>query len=384
MSDNDKQSNIESSDLAVKSKSFFHKSWFYYLRISAMLLALVVVYYFYQDQSNYQAVSANENRRLINVSIPENSDVSEISQLLYDDKLIKSADAFVTYANIHGTSSFKSGRFSLTQDLTIADIYNQLKQDPNYIDPYNAPQGVVFIQGGQDVEAISKIVAEQTQWSEEDFRNAVNDDALIERLKIKYPDLLNSLPANGDEFYKLEGYLFPATYDFRETKSIDEVVEQMIKALDDYMQPFYSDLKKTKHNMHQVLTLASLTEKEALNKSDKEIIAGVFWNRIDKKMPLQSDVAVKYLMHNPSAVLTNDDVNIDSPYNLYKNEGFGPGPFDSPGTGSIQAVLYPKDRNKGYLFFVSNLQTGEFVFTKTYEEHDEAVSSFNSVNNSVQ
>lgn len=384
MSENDKKDKSEIKKTAKKHGLLFGKNWFYYFRILTMLSAAATVFYFYQEQNNYQAVSASDNRRLIDVSIPENSEIEDISQLLYDDNLIKSPKAFSTYANIHGTDNLKSGRFSLTQDLTVADIYQQLNEEPNYIDPHNPPLGVVFIQNGEDVEAIAKSFSSQTDWSEEDFRNAVNNEELISKLKEKYPKLLDSLPSSNDEYYKLEGYLFPSTYDFRNIKTLDDAIEQMVKPLDDFMQPYYDDLEKTNHTMHELLTLASLTEKEASNKNDKDVIAGVFWNRIDQNMALQSDVSVKYLMHNPSAILSNEDVDIDSPYNLYKNSGFGPGPFDSPGTESIKSTLFPKERDKGYMYFVSNLQTGQFVYSKTFEEHDKAVSNFNGDNSSTQ
>ena len=384
MSDEIQQKRVDLEDSNFKQpRLFFGKNWFYYLRILTMALALAVVYYFYQDQGNYQAVSATENRRLIDITVADNDSIEDISQILYTNDLIKSPAAFNTYAKIHGASGFKLGHFSLTQDLSISDIYNQLKEGPNYIDPHNAPIGVVFIENGDDVEAIAKKVELQTNWSEDEFKNAVNDENLIQRLKEKYPKLLSSLPSSGEEYYKLEGYLFPSTYDFRSTQSLDDAIEQMVKALDNYMEPYYDSLKNTNHSMHELLTLASLTEKEANVQKDKEIIAGVFWNRIDDGMALQSDVSVKYLIHNPSAILSNADVDIDSPYNLYKNTGFGPGPFDSPGTDSIRAVLFPRDRDKGYMFFVSNLQTGEFIFTRTYDEHDAAVSGFDSDNMAV-
>ena len=131
------------------------------------------------------------------------------------------------------------------------------------------------------------------------------------------------------------------------------------------------------------MTLASLVEREGIDEDSRRTIAGVFENRLDVKMPLQSDIATKYALDTDKTNLSNEDVKSDNPYNLYKFSGYGPGPFNNPSLQSIQAVLNPKDRDKGYLYFVANLKTGKVFYSKDYDEHLGKSGDLESTNESV-
>ena len=182
------------------------------------------------------------------------------------------------------------------------------------------------------------------------------------------------------EFYRLEGYLFPATYNVGAGETVKDLVDAMVAKTDSVMQSYYKSIKKQQYTVQEVMTLASLVEREGVTQDDRRKIAGVFLNRIDAGMPLQSDISVMYALNTHKTHLTNKDTSVDSPYNLYVHTGYGPGPFDSPSEQSITAVLSPDARDKDYLYFVANLKTGEVLYATTREQHDANTAKFASDN----
>src|SRR5699024_8200800 len=172
----------------------------------------------------------------------------------------------------------------------------------------------------------------------------------------------------------LEGYLFPATYDANQNVPLKELVTQMVAKSDEIMSNYYEDIDKSDLNVHEVLTLASLVEKEGVTDEDRKMIAQVFFNRIDADMPLQSDISVLYALGEHKEKVYNKDLQVDSPYNLYQNTGYGPGPFNNPSQEAIEAVLNPTDNN--YLYFVADVSTGEVYYANTFDEHNELVEKY--------
>ncbi len=132
--------------------------------------------------------------------------------------------------------------------------------------------------------------------------------------------------------------------------------------------------------IQQVLTLSSLVEREGVSTKDRRKIAGVFLNRIAANMPLQSDISVLYAINKHKKNLSMKDLQSNSPYNLYKNAGYGPGPFNNPSLDSIKAVLNPSERSEGYLYFVANTKTGKIYYSKTLDEHNQKAGNLQSVN----
>ncbi|MDN6047934.1 MAG: endolytic transglycosylase MltG, partial [Lactiplantibacillus plantarum] len=132
---------------------------------------------------------------------------------------------------------------------------------------------------------------------------------------------------------------------------------------------YYAQIKKSKMSVQEVMTLASLVEREGSTTKDRRLIAGVFLNRLDAKWRLDSDISVFYAINSNKSTLTNKDLQTDSPYNLRLNLGYGPGPFNSPSLTSIKAVLDPAQRSKGYMYFVADLKTGDVYYAKDAAGH---------------
>ena len=178
----------------------------------------------------------------------------------------------------------------------------------------------------------------------------------------------------GIDARSIEGYLMPDTYKFLWQVSEEEVIERMVGEF----RKFYSDSLKRRQgelglSLKEVLTLASIVEGEAVLDRERPVIAGVYLNRIKKKMRLEADPTVQYALTENKRRLTYSDLRIDSPYNTYLYYGLPPGPINNPGRKSILAALYPERHS--FLYFVAD-GTGGHVFSRTYDDHQKAVKSY--------
>jgi UPF0755 protein len=165
----------------------------------------------------------------------------------------------------------------------------------------------------------------------------------------------------------LEGYLFPDTYRFYKSATPDQVVQKLLDTFGEkVILPLQDQITESKHTIFQIITLASIIEKEVKSDADRRIAAGIFWKRLELGMPLQSDATVNYITGKQALQPTNADLSTDSLYNTYKYPGLPPGPIDNPSFSAIRAVVNPEETS--YLYFLTK-PDGTTVFSKTYEEH---------------
>lgn len=184
-----------------------------------------------------------------------------------------------------------------------------------------------------------------------------------------YP-VVNSKPLKAN----LEGYIFPDTYLIAKSLVLNENISSVIlkKTLANFENKFTPEMearaKVLKMSIFEVITLASIIEKESGNsQEDRLLISGVFHNRLNIGMALQSDATVNYITNKKTPSISQADTELDTPYNTYKYKGLPPGPIGNPGLNSIMAALYPKDTD--FLYFLTDLKTGKAIFSKTFEEH---------------
>ena len=178
----------------------------------------------------------------------------------------------------------------------------------------------------------------------------------------------------GVDAPSLEGFLMPDTYRFLWETREEEIIERLVGEF----KKFYVDTLRNRQlalqlSLNQVLTLASIVEAEAVLDRERPVIAGVYLNRLKKRMRLEADPTVQFALPDGPRRLTYSDLRFDSPYNTYVNYGLPPGPINSPGRKSILAVLYPE--NHSFLYFVAD-GTGGHVFSRTYSDHQKAVQSY--------
>jgi len=165
-----------------------------------------------------------------------------------------------------------------------------------------------------------------------------------------------------------EGYLFPDTYFFFQTASTQDVVDRLVATFNKRINDFSEEISESEHSLNDIITMASIIDREAYKPEDQKIISGVLWKRIDLGMALQVDASLYYLLGKTSSQLTKDDLKTDSPYNTYKYSGLPPGPISNPSISAIQAALRPTDSE--YLYYLSD-KDGVTHYAIDFEEHKE-------------
>ena len=311
-----------------------------------------------------------ESDKKVEITIPTGSSNKQIGEILEKGKIIKSGLVFNYYTKFNNLTGFQAGTYKLSANMTLDTISKKL-QGGNGLSVADVK---LTIPEGFTIEQIADKLADKTKLSKKDFLALMKDEQFFEEMLAKYPKLLESASQAQDVRYRLEGYLFPATYDYLKKMSMKDLVEQMIAKSDAVMQNYYDAIAAKNMTVQQVLTLASLVEKEGVNENDRKNIAQVFYNRLAKNMPLQSDISVLYALNETKETVTIKDTQVESPYNLYLNNGYGPGPFNNPGEKAIQAVLSPIQND--YLYFVADVKTGQVYFAKTLEEHNENIKKY--------
>lgn len=334
------------------------------LSIVSVLVVLIVIL----GLVGYQYVTSSlkpmepKSEKMVSVEVPIGSTSKQIAKLLEDKKIIKSALVFNYYVKTQNASDFLAGYYEFSPSMTLDKIITELQKGGS-----TDPAKTILIKEGYTLDQIAKAVADSTKFKEKDFMKLIQDQAFIDQMHKKYPKLLDSAMTAENVKYRLEGYLFPAVYDFSADMTLNEIVEKMISKTNEVMQPFYGTITSQGKTVQQVLTVASLLEKEGVTYEDRTKIASVFYNRIAADMPLQTDISVLYALGEHKEFISIKETEVDSPYNLYKNNGFGPGPFNSPSLEAIKAALNPADTK--YLFFLADTDTGKVYYAETYEEH---------------
>ncbi len=348
-----------------------------------VILALAVVFLGYRYfQQALQPLNVNDNQ-VSQIYIPLGASNKQIGEILQNQKIVKSGMVFDYYVKSNNLVNLRAGYYQLKPSMTLKTIAQQLQKGGSD-EPIQSTKGKVLVAEGANIEQISQEVGQRTDFSKSDFIKLMKDQSFIKQLAKRFPDLLSSAMKAQGVRYRLEGYLYPATYEVKKNMSLKQLATLMVAKSDQVLHPYYKQIKKTKMTIQQVLTLASLVEKEGSKQSDRQIMAGVFLNRIDQNMPIQSDISVLYAINKPSKNLTQKDLQTNSPYNLYINSGFGPGPFDSPSLNAVKAVLHPTQRSKGYLYFVANTKTGKIYYAQTFAQHQKNIHSIQTKNQKKQ
>ena len=321
------------------------------------------------------------SKQYVRVQIPDGANTQQIGSALEKSGVIKNGLVFTVYAKYKNYTELKSGYYNLQKSMSVEDVIKEL-QKGGTPEPQEVTLAELTIPEGYTLEQIAHTVGQlQGEFKEpmtaEAFMAKVQDETFIAQEVAKYPNLLESLPAKDSGVrYRLEGYLFPATYAIKESTTIESLIDNMLAAMDKNLYPHYAAIKEKNLTVNELLTIASLVEKEGAKTEDRKLIAGIFYNRLNQNMPLQSNIAILYaegkLGQNIS--LADDaaiDTSIDSPYNVYTKVGLMPGPVDSPSLDAIESSI--NQTKSDYLYFVANVQDGKVYYSTTLEEHDRNV-----------
>ena len=375
-----RRSRTESVKPTKKKKKSRLKGFFVTLFVLLVLLGVGGFFGYQYVESALQPVDAS-SKEYITVQIPEGANTQEIGETLEKSGLVKHGLVFSLYAKYKNYSDLKSGYYNLQKSMSTDDLIKEL-QKGGTPERQEVSLASLTIPEGYTIDQIAETVGQlQGEFKEaltaEAFLAKVQDETFISQLVAKYPTLLESLPTKESGVrYRLEGYLFPATYAIKESTTVESLIDEMVAAMDKNLSTHYAAIKEKNLTVNELLTIASLVEKEGSKTEDRKQIAGVFYNRLNIGMPLQSNIAILYAEGKlgKKISLADDaaiDTSINSPYNVYLNLGLMPGPVDSPSLDAIEASInQTKSEN---LYFVANVQDGKVYYATTREEHDRNV-----------
>lgn len=328
--------------------------------ISFILLILIILLmgsiFLYRYYVNSLGPVSQKNGEEVSLEIPSGSSTNKISEILYDNRLIHNKLIFkIQVKNLGLDGKLKAGKYDLNRSMNLEEIINNLAKGGKSENTvrFTIPEGYELFRIGE------KLANE----------NIVNLDRFLElasnksNFEDKFP-FLKEL----EEGQSLEGFLFPSTYEVYDTASEEEIIEKMLIEFEKiYERDLKNNLEKVGMDLNEIITLASIIEREGKLDEERPLMSAVFHNRLNKGMNLQSCATVQYILGERKEVLSTADTLIPSPYNTYINEGLPPGPIASPGEESIIAAVNPADVD--YLFFVLTGEDGSHTFTRTYEEH---------------
>ncbi|WP_332690705.1 endolytic transglycosylase MltG [Halalkalibacter lacteus] len=304
-----------------------------------------------------------DNPQEVEVTIPIGSTANQIGTILEDEGLVRNGTMFRYYVRYKNESGFQAGDYALSTSMTMDEIIQELKEGKIL----QEPELVFTVPEGRWLEDIAAIIANETDHTEEEVMELLTDEEYIEGLIDQYSMLTDDILVE-DIRYALEGYLFPARYDFiDEQPSIESMVEAMLGGTQSVLEEFAAEVEESEYTIHELLTLASIIEREAQKSEDRYLISGVLYNRLDRGMRLQVDPTVSYAIGEHRYMTTYADTEVDSPYNTYRYAGIPIGPIASPGKDSIRAALLPEETDALYFYARYN---GEVIYNETYEEHN--------------
>lgn len=375
-----RRSRRETVQPTKKKKSGF-KAFFISLLIFLGLISAGAYFGYQYVQSSLQPVDA-DSKQYVTVQIPDGSNVQEIGTTLEKAGLVKHGLIFSFYAKYKNYTDLKAGYYNLQKSMSTEDLLKEL-QKGGTDEPQEPVLATLTIPEGYTLDQIAQAVGQlQGDFKEpltaDAFLAKVQDENFISQEVAKYPSLLESLPTKeSGARYRLEGYLFPATYSIKESTTIESLIDEMLAAMDKNLSPYYSTIKSKNLTVNELLTIASLVEKEGAKTEDRKLIAGVFYNRLNRDMPLQSNIAILYAQGKlgQNISLAEDvaiDTNIDSPYNVYKNVGLMPGPVDSPSLDAIESSI--NQTKSDNLYFVADVTEGKVYYANNQEDHDRNVA----------
>jgi UPF0755 protein len=285
------------------------------------------------------------------VEIPAHEGVLGIATRLAEAEVVPSRVAFLAATAGRGRiRHLKAGEYEIPRGATTLEVIDLLVSG-------RVRQHAVLHPEGATVAELARVLESQRLGRAEDIVRAAGDERLRRTLDISGPSL--------------EGYLFPDTYQFVRGLSAEEMLGRMVQRLRSKLTPDLLERARARGlDVHQLLTLASIIEREAVDPEEQRLISAVFWNRLRLDMPLQADPTVQYAVARERRALTRADLTTDHPYNTYTRRGLPPGPIASPGLGALQAAVDPAPVS--YLYFVAR-DDRRHTFSTSVAEHNRAV-----------
>jgi UPF0755 protein len=288
------------------------------------------------------------------VDIPPQQGLTGVASRLDEAGVIRSPLGFMLLALARGTArGLKAGEYEIPQGSNTLAVLAQLEGG-------RVRQHAVLFREGGSLTELARILESERLARADDVHRVARDPVFLKTLDIHAESL--------------EGYLYPDTYQFVRGMTPDEILARMAARMRDQISPEVLERARARDlSVHQVLTLASIIEKEAVIRVEMPLISAVFWNRLRREMPLQADPTVQFAVGKDGKALTRADLQVDSPYNTYRRQGLPPGPIAAPSRAAIEAAVKPAAVN--YLYFVS-VDDRRHHFSTNLAEHNAAVAQY--------
>jgi UPF0755 protein len=288
------------------------------------------------------------------IEVPAHKGIVEVAEILDEGGVIRSRVGFVLLAVARGSfRNLKAGEYQVQQGSNTVKVLELLEGG-------KVLQHLVTFQEGSTLGELARQLEQERLTTAEDILRVAKDALFLKTLDIQADSV--------------EGYLFPDTYQFVKGMTPEEILARMVARMREKISPeILAEARGRDLNIHQLLTLASIIEKEAVESSEMPLISAVFWNRLKRDMPLQADPTVQYAVGKDRRRLTREDLQVDSPYNTYRRQGLPPGPIASPGRAAIQAAARPAPVK--YLYFVA-LDDRHHTFSTNLADHNAAVARY--------
>lgn len=335
---------------------------FLLLLIIILILIILGIYKF-----ETSPVSSNTDPKIIDID--EGDNYFSIASKLKENNLIKSETFYKIYLKIAKPNSLITGSYELNEAMSVQEIVKVLSDENKKANTIK-----LTFREGLNISQMAKIVEEKTDIKAEDFINKIADKTYLEDLKQDYWFITDEIN-NSEIYYPLEGYLYPDTYHFEPNNiSIDNIVRTILDNTEEKLKPYKKQLQSGEYSTHQILTLASIVELEAVSDSDRAMVAGVLYNRLNDGWSLGCDATTYYAAKKSmTESLTQSDLTACNGYNTRCTSliGLPVGPIDNPSISSIKAALNPTENN--YYYFVADTNK-QVYFTKNAKEHDQIIA----------
>ncbi len=349
----------------MKRRKFSIKKFALFI-IVLIILAVVLFLGLYKLQTS----SVSKETKAIAVEVEKGDNYFTMASKLKNQDLIKSEFFYKIFLKFHKPGELTVGTYELNQAMSVAEIVETLGNENNLQDS----RVKLTFREGLNARQMANIIEEKTNIKAEDFLAKISDENYINSLKSKYWFITDDVKDN-EIYYDLEGYLFPDTYIFEKDEvNLDKILEKILENTNKKLSGLKSEIRNSDYTVHQILTLASLIELEAVTDSDRAKVAGVFYNRLNNSWSLGSDVTTYYAAKKSMTErLTKSELNSCNGYNTRctSMKGLPVGPIDNPSLSAIKAAINPADTDCYY--FVADSEK-KVYFTRNANEHEAIIA----------
>ena len=353
--------------------------------IILVLIGILVVILLMIGLYFYGLTSVSKNTEKVSFKIESGTSTKAVVNKLYEAKLLKSKISSLIYIKLNNDIMIQAGTYELDRSYDTKEIFEILSG--GYV--VNDTIAVTFIEGKRITDYIS-VISEKFGYSEDEILEVISDQEYLKTLIKKYKFLDENI-LNSDLYYSLEGYLFPATYEFYKDASIKVIIEKMLDKTANILDNYSTLIEASEYNIHEILTIASIIENESVGKKadvlycagseneyiDRFVVSQVIYKRLDTNMSLGMDVTTYYgVKKSLKEELTQSDLNSDNAYNTRRTSfiGLPVGPISNPSKASIEAALNPSDTK--CVYFYADMATSELHFARTYSEFQILINKY--------